>query len=347
MDPRTIQPYIDLKLVNEQVHPSFDWLHIYNYTHKCQIESVWGDITTKCRGLIIDTRDNSIVANPFPKFFNLEEFEGKGHELPNETPQIHEKIDGSLGILYWVDDAPFIATRGSFTSNQSVYATWYFNKHADFSQYDRSRTYLFEIIYPENRIVVKYDWAGLVLLAVRDTKTGKDYDITSNPGLKGIRNVEPYDGKEVSELKSLEKDNAEGFVVLYPKAGLRLKVKFDEYVRLHRIVTNVTPRSIWDAMRNGSDLSDILERVPDEFYNWVHDLKIKFERDYWDIILQATKAYENVDIFPTRKEQAIHIMKHYKQFSGVVFAMLDDKDYSQLIWKLIKPKADDAFKKEV
>ena len=36
------------------------------------------------------------------------------------------------------------------------------------------KTYLFEIIYPENRIVVDYgDYKGLVLIDVIDNETGK------------------------------------------------------------------------------------------------------------------------------------------------------------------------------
>jgi RNA ligase len=32
-------------------------------------------------------------------------------------------MDGSLGILYWIKDKPFVATRGSFESDQAVKAT--------------------------------------------------------------------------------------------------------------------------------------------------------------------------------------------------------------------------------
>jgi len=35
--------------------------------------------------------------------------------------------------------------------------------------FEEGYTYLFEIIYPENKIVVNYDYSGLVLLAVRNT----------------------------------------------------------------------------------------------------------------------------------------------------------------------------------
>jgi len=337
-----IQEHVNNRLVNMQVHPDFDWLQIYNYSHKCQIDRAWDETTMQCRGLIIDTRDNSIVARPFPKFFNLDE---KEHDIPNEIPLVYDTLDGSLGIIYWVEDKPMSSTRGSYTSEQAKYATKYFNENADFNEYDRSKTYLFEIIYPANRIVVGYDWQGLILLAVRDTKTGQD--AVSLPKLSNIRLVDTIPFKSMEELKELETDNAEGFVVFYPSTGLRIKLKFEEYKRLHRIVTNVTPRSIWDALRNGSDLNEILERVPDEFYKWVKNWETRLKGDYNSTQHEALIVHDHVKDLPTRKEQALRIMELNKKHASVVFSMLDNQDYSQIIWKGLKPKAEDVFKEEI
>ena len=95
--------------------------------------------------------------------------------LPNEPFEVYEKLDGSLGILYWLGDEPYIATRGSFESPQAQIATELLRAY-DLSGLDRRRTYLFEIIYPENRIVVNYDdRRELVLLAIIDTATGREF----------------------------------------------------------------------------------------------------------------------------------------------------------------------------
>lgn len=119
MNKELLHEMINEKLVSVQKHPEAD-LFIYNYSPKVQYEKLWNEVTLKTRGLILDAKMN-YVARPFEKFFNLEELQ------PNEIPQIpfdvYEKIDGSLGILYWLNDKPFIATRGSFTSEQSQHAT--------------------------------------------------------------------------------------------------------------------------------------------------------------------------------------------------------------------------------
>ncbi len=51
--------------------------------------------------------------------------------------------------------------------------------------------------------------------------------------------------------------------------GLRLKFKFVDYVKLRRVLTQVTSKVIWEMLRDKTNFEDILERVLDEFYNWV------------------------------------------------------------------------------
>src|SRR5690242_15452026 len=84
-------------------HPTAN-LAIWNYTPRCQFERYWTPEMLMCRGLIT-TPDGEIVARPFPKFFNLDEHQG---DLPLEPFTVTAKMDGSLGILYWLDGKPQI-----------------------------------------------------------------------------------------------------------------------------------------------------------------------------------------------------------------------------------------------
>jgi RNA ligase len=65
-------------------------------------------------------------------------------------------MDGSLGILYKVDGKPYLATRGSFVSDQAVAGTAMLHERYGDYEFEDGFTYLFEIIYPENRIVIDY-----------------------------------------------------------------------------------------------------------------------------------------------------------------------------------------------
>lgn len=149
-----INAYLDKKLISMQKHPDTD-LYILNYTPKCQYDKLWDGFTKQCRGLIIDDKGN-IKARPFSKFFNIEEHQPE--EIPNEPFIVTVKEDGSLGITYWIGNKPFIATRGSFTSPQAIKANEmikekYSNNFNNIIKYKDEFTFLWEIIFKENRIV--------------------------------------------------------------------------------------------------------------------------------------------------------------------------------------------------
>ena len=186
-----IQPYIDKGLISVQKHPTED-LFIFNYTHACQYSQAWDDVTEQCRGLILDGAGNC-VARPFRKFYNMEEHVEKGRKMPEGKPKIYDKMDGSLGVMYWASGKPSIATRGSFTSDQAVKANEMLLKKigemgddAGFLEELKDKTLLFEIIFPANQIVVNYgDREDLVFLGAIDIATGKDETEEAREALKG------------------------------------------------------------------------------------------------------------------------------------------------------------------
>lgn len=320
--------------IHVQKHPAAD-LYIYNYAPKAQYERVWNEWTLACRGLILDAR-HGVVARPFQKFFNLQEH--PPHEIPNENFEVFEKMDGSLGILYWLGGQPFIATRGSFGSEQSQRATRMLHAHYahTFAQLDKDKTYLFEIIYPGNRIVVDYgDREDLVLLAVIDNASGHDEPL---PEI-GFPLVRRYDGiSGLDALKTLQEDNREGFVIRF-KSGFRVKVKFDEYVRLHRILTQVSSTNIWEYLATNQPFEEILEKVPDEFYDWVKKTVDGLNAQYQTIETEARLTFKTL---ADRKETALYFQT--QKYPSILFAMLDNRNYAPIIWKMLKPAYEKPFR---
>ena len=339
MKRELLKQMIEEGYVSIQEHPDID-LYIYNYTKKAQYDKIWNEVTIKCRGLILDSEGN-IAANPFGKFFNLEELDNNKTELPNESFEVYEKLDGSLGIIYWLDDEPMIATRGSFSSEQAVKGCKILHEKYKytFNKLDKSKTYLFEIIYPDNRIVLDYgDKEDLILLAIRDTKTGKDLPLEEI----GFPVVKYYDGiKDFRKLKELEEDNKEGFVILF-KSGLRLKIKFEEYKRLHRILTNVSNKSIWEILKDDGNFNELIDKVPDEFHNWLDKTKKDLIEGYKEIEDTSKKEFRPVSDFESVKDFAEYTKK--QKYPTVLFKMKDKKDYTEFIWKQIKPKYSKPFK---
>lgn len=330
---------VEGKYLSKRKHPTED-LWIFNYTEKCQYEPYWTEETLMCRGLIVDASEE-IKARPFKKFFNLDE----STSIPNGEFKVYEKMDGSLGVLYWIGEVPYVSTRGSFESDQSVKATQILHSNpGKWKWFKPGVTYLFEIIYPQNKIVVNYGMTeDIVFLAAIDNETGEDVVVEDCP----FTRVKEYDGiKDASKLKDFQEDNKEGFVLKWSD-GLRLKFKFEEYVRLHRLVTGTTARSIWDLMKNKQPFAELLSNVPDEFYGWVKFKKDYFEKQYHALLNEA-KAFifaRDLDKIP-RRDAAKLILERKKNISALVFQVLDKRDPDELLWKMLYPPHELPFKIE-
>lgn len=332
-DFNIFREYEERGLISIRKHSEAD-LYSINYTPKVQFEKLWDRITSQTRGLIIDGSGN-IVAKPFGKFFNIEEH--KSEEIPNESFEVFEKLDGSLGILYWIDDKPHIATRGSFESEQAKHATQTLHSkyHSLFSRIDRNKTYLFEILYPQNRIVVDYGTLDdLVLLTVIDNETREE----SLPDI-GFPVVKRYDGiNDIQQLRLLEEKNKEGFVIKF-KNGFRVKMKFAEYVRLHKIITGVSNVVVWEYLSQGKSFQELLDRVPDEFYNWIQQTTFDLTNKFELILIENESVFKELE---TRKETALYFQT--QKHPSVLFSMLDGKTPDKIIWKMIRPKYSKPFK---
>lgn len=348
----TLEKYHNDGLILKQIHPTFD-LTIWNYTPKVQYEKLWDDVTIQCRGLVTNSK-GEVVARPFKKFFNYEEH--KPGDIPNEEYEVYEKMDGSLGILFNYENEWILATRGSFTSPQSIKGKELLEKY-NYNRLIPGYTYLFEIIYPENRIVCKYDFEDLILLGVIETKTGNEINIqfgndedirfknlVTNLGFKVVTLYKTW-GESYDLLKEEISNDKEGYVIRF-RNGFRMKIKGQEYVRLHKILTNVSNRDIWEYLKDNRPLDELLDKVPDEFYDWVQNEVNKFTS-----MFQITKTmaefvyYKEIKEDMTRKEAAEVILKRPKEMQSILFNLLDNKDISELIWKRLYPEYSKPFKK--
>ena len=387
----TLERYHKDGLLHKQTHPTLD-LTIWNYSPKVQYERLWDEITLQCRGLVTNSK-GVIVARPFKKFFNYEEY--KPEEIPNEDYVVYEKMDGSLGILFYYEyelsderryniwfnnnyetgmerffdpnNLPdydnsyyeptpktkgewIFATRGSFTSEQSIKGKEILDRKHDYSALRKDNTYLFEIIYPENRIVVDYKGEEkLVVLGVIHTETGNEVPDSSlffmQEGGWELVTVYKTWGEGYDILKEEISKDKEGYVLRF-RSGFRMKIKGEEYVRLHRILTNISNRDIWEYLKDNKPLDDLLEKVPDEFNDWVKSEVANFKEMYTITLTMAELTFiKFIKPEMSRKEAAEIIKTKDKSIQPILFKKLDNKDYSDLIWKKLYPSYSKPFKK--
>lgn len=326
-----LNQYQSQGLLYQQVHPTLP-LSIWNYSEKVQYDSLWDDITLSCRGLVTDDKGN-VVARPFRKFFNIEE----GKHTPTEQFQVFEKMDGSLGILFFYGDEWVFASRGSFTSDQALKFKEIFTKKYKTSYLYTPNTYLFEIIYPENRIVVDYgNIEDVVMLGEINTESGEELDLDHYTN--SIFNVvKEYNGiKDYSSLKSLVDINAEGFVVRFSN-GDRMKIKGEEYLRLHRIMTNLSTTSVWEILSTNGKIDEFIKDVPDEFFKKIQDFAFDLSLRYYNLMKEYTECFEIIKNKTEDRKSFAEESKRYPHPS-LLFGLLDGKDISPMIWKMIKPE---------
>jgi RNA ligase len=338
-----LNKYYDDGCLFKQTHPTFP-LTIWNYSDKVQYEDLWSDTLLICRGLVTDNKGN-IIARPFKKFFNM----GEGKHTPTKDFSVYTKMDGSLGILFNYEDEWIFATRGSFTSDQSIKGMEMLSKY-DYSKLNKEYTYLFEIIFEQNRIVVKYDFEDVILLGMIHTESGDEIDIHNGPMEHinlisdiGLPVVNKYDGiEDFTLLNDMIGDNEEGFVVRFTN-GDRMKIKGEEYIRLHKIMTNVSTTAVWEILSNGDDINEIIKDVPDEFYDKIKDYVKSLRYQYWSVQELAGKYFDNLyesynGDLPEKSKYAEWVKQFEKYLHPILFKMYDNKDYSKYIWRLIKPE---------
>jgi len=351
LDIQQVNQAIADGLIFQRLHPTIPNVGVLKYTPACQYSRTnWTPLTKLCRGLVYDTQTGEVLARGFEKFFNLDELASVGEQLPNLPYEVFEKVDGSL-IMYSFHptlNTGIVNSVGSFESDQAKKATELLDtkyKHrlislAVFSKHKPGNwTFIFELIYPENKIVVDYgEREELVLLAIKEADSGEEVDYETLKNL-WIPVTTRYDVNldYLKEHQAIEFGNCEGFVVKFSN-NYRVKIKYDEYVRLHKIVTEFHDKDVLQMLRDHSDLNTKIANIPDELYQHIQTLVTQYTEYYQRIEYETVAEYQRIlSILPAdyvRKDFALEAIKYkYKQ---VLFAMLDNKPTESLYWDIVE-----------
>lgn len=264
IDLSTLMSYQDQGLIKASKGGDFT---VWCYTPDCVISHAWDDVTRACRGLVFH-EDGTLVSRPYPKFFNWNQPEAVMEHGPFDA---YEKMDGTLIVVGNYHGEPVVCTKGSF-------GTWHTERAEKLLMGycpPPGVTALFELITPDNRVVIDYQgFEGLVLLGGVWNDTGEDTEqpdqFAENTGWPGEvvvrRNFNIH-----SMLTTIQDPEAgeghEGFVVVWNKPGQpsnRVKLKFDSYMKLHAIYSDLTTKRVWNAVYD-QNVEELLQLAPDEF----------------------------------------------------------------------------------
>jgi RNA ligase len=349
VNPDDLRRALDEGMV--RARESGDGQAIYNYSDAAMwTPGAWDNPAVRqCRGVIV--QDGDVIARPWAKFFNHGQAEAGSLDMTAPV-EVTDKMDGSLGIIHRAPDGRLrVATRGSFASDQAIHATTILRRRYAELEIPNGVTPLVEIIYPGNRIVCDYGpLDDLVLLGGVGHSTGDYY------GPDDVRALIEWDGPVAATfpfatladaLASPPRKGAEGLCVRYVDRPHIVKIKQADYVALHRIVTGLSERTVWEAMAEGKAVTDLLEGIPDELHQWVRDVWAGLDGAKRDTLTAAEHAHTDVlTTLPNgwgRREYAEQA-KTRGHLTPFLFQLLDGRDPGPAILKTLRPSGDTRAK---
>ncbi len=337
-------------------HPTKE-LYGYNYkdearySKKFKGQVFWSPEVMASRGLVLN-KQGQVVGRPFIKFFNVEEKEAalsmKDIEKEIKQVKIYEKLDGSMIVLFWDGQEWDTATRGSFSSKQATKAKEMLQKKYKDEVLDKSLTYVLEVIYPKNKIVVDYkDRQELVLLGAIDTASGKELDVESvKTSFAKPQSIQLESFDQFVKLMKEPWNNREGYVVVL--GDKRVKVKYAQYKDVHACVFDVSRHKIWEFLFQGKGLDEWLKDVPDEAKPFIDQQKNELEALYKKTLEEATLiATQHTDAKDDEKTRKKNLSEWFdkanydKKKRSLSFFLVMGKSVRKDVWKVIEPLGSD------
>lgn len=286
-------------------------------------------VSKMCRGIIYNEKTNKIVCYPFDKFFNF----GEPYAAALGGKQkVLEKVDGSL-IKFWIDeDELHISTNGGIDAYQAPVGDISFGslvekalKAMNITDLDAIKEELvksnscamFELVGPENQVVVGYSENELFYLGSRRLDTYKEFssdffkDLFPTPAEYDINFDSYQDLVDFGDhLISTNDEIMEGFVVVDENYH-RVKVKTTEYFMQHYLRTN----SLVTNTDRGR--TRIIEAVLDGEIDELRSYKIPLVTDYAEKVyfsyLSIVNTIKRVNLNLPKKEYVEKVRELYRK----------------------------------
>lgn len=303
-----------------------------------QIDSDFNEpLVRECRGIILEKDTWKIVAYAFNKFGNYGE--SYADEIDWASARVLEKVDGSLIKVYFHNGAWCVGTNSTIDANDAElsvppYETFMelFDVAADVCGLDYDRldphyTYIFELRSPYNKVVVPYKDIRIVHIGTRNNITCEEEEVDI-----GIEKPKQYMLSSLDDCIAMAATfdfTKEGFVIV-DKNYHRIKVKSEDYVRVHRLANNgsITLERAIDLIRM-NELEEFLVYCP-QYKEYINDVRHRYNKFYSDIYFNVNMALiEKMDC-ETRKDFAI-VAKTFK-YPMVWFKVYETKSFDIDAW---------------
>ena len=254
------------------------------------------------------------------KFFNLNQVPDSMYSVVKDYKirYVNNKEDGSIATFIKLPNGKILGkSKMGFDNDQANGINKIYKTNPDVKSFvdwclTNDIVPIFEYVAPHNRIVLRYSEEELILLRLRDNKTGKHIDIKEHLDKIGSIKIAPFeDDNTLDDLieKSKTEVDKEGWIVQFDNDHM-LKIKTDWYFQRHGLLTNDIYREhiiigyILDDL-----IDDVIAQIPEDEkeahlrINKIISIVKRSLRDKVDEINLAYKEY--IESGLSKKEYAI------------------------------------------
>ena len=209
------------------------------------------------------------------KFFNLNQVPDSMYSVVKnyKIRFVNNKEDGSIASFVKLPNGKVVGkSKMGFDNDQANGINKIYKTNQDVKSFvdwclNNDIVPIFEYVAPHNRIVLRYSLEELILLRLRDNKTGKHIDIKDHLDKIGSIKIAPFeDDHTLDDLieKSKTEAEKEGWIVQFDNDHM-LKIKTDWYFQRHGLLTNDIYREhIIIGYILDDVIDDILGQIPED-----------------------------------------------------------------------------------
>ena len=239
------------------------------------------------------------------KFFNLNQVENSMYSVVKnyKIRYVNNKEDGSIASFIQLPNGKIVGrSKMGFDNDQANGINKIYKTNKDVNSFvtwclSQDIVPIFEYVAPHNRIVLRYSQEELILLRLRDNKTGKHIDIKDHLDKIASIKIAPFeDDHTLDDLIEKSKNEAEreGWIVQFDNDHM-VKIKTDWYWQRHGLLTNDIYREhIIIGYMLDDKIDDILGQIPEdevEAHERIQKIISIVKREINNLVSQMNSAY--------------------------------------------------------
>ncbi len=283
------------------------------------------------------------------KFFNINQVPESMYSIVKDykIKFVNNKEDGSIASFIKLPNGKIVGkSKMGFDNDQANGINRIYKTNPDIKKFvdwalDNDYVAVFEYVAPHNRIVLRYSNEELILLRLRNNKTGRHIDIRDHLDKIGSIRVAPFedDFKDLDDLLEVvaKQVDKEGCIVTATDENGKdffFKLKTPWYMALHGLLTNdiYTEHTIISYILDDK-IDDILGQIPEEeveAHQRINKIIGVVRKSISDKVQELDKSYQIfINMGSDRKEYALKYRGSEPNF-GYVMAMAKGIDPYEL-----------------